>query len=264
MTEENTEDNIVYDLTEVVRGAKRGRYRDVEHLCQFLDKGKFFIPLQETTTVAKSGIQVGDDQWINPHLIQHPDGPLYGTICTSSAMVKILEDKLQWKTEGGPLQFARTPATMALNVILKLMEEEKIMGLIINPYDDSNLILNAQEVDALVNNAPIPFVAYAHASPMGPDESMRIIRREDPFPDEFVSIVEDYTSSHDELESCEIVESFNAERDIEPNILINLKTTTEECDFSSIASVLIEKTRNILEPARNIIIFFNEDLPEAI
>ncbi len=140
------------DLTIAVETARRGFRRDVEVLVRMLDAGTIFIPLLHSVPDVEHGeeLEVEEGFRLSPQMLVDEDGKLYCALFTRAELLEPLVDQLGWETDGEALEYATVPARVALEMALEVVDEEHVLGVVLNPLDDSELMLRRTELASIL------------------------------------------------------------------------------------------------------------------
>lgn len=215
------------DLTPFILQARRGLRRDVKALADALPRGLFFIPLAKKPDDVRS---TGEEQAvistgspIYAHTLSRPDtGAIADVFFTRKEFMTRFQDEFGWRTDGGPLEYNAMSAKILLELALQHLESGDSACLLVNPFHDSMLELQLNEVKALVKNEPIPLKRYVQELPVQEDERFIVGAPAIRPPKELVDIIHRYVLSHSDLTGYDLFQIFNADRDTETHLALNL------------------------------------------
>lgn len=230
------------DLTEWVIAARRGLRRDVSELVSRLELGELYVPLAASVPDAPIGEQVAiqEDLTITPHMLVDDEGLLYCALFTQAEILEPLAESLGWTTNDGPLEFCSLPAKVALDLALQVVDEKKVVGLVLNAGHESELLLQRSELASIAQGRAVPLVGYVQHIPVQEFEKTLISEVEEPPPADFVRDVERCVGQLEEIEGFEILTTFNADRDLEPHLTLSLKPRKPDVDYDAISRQIIE------------------------
>jgi hypothetical protein len=149
------------------------------------------------------------------------------------------------------------PAMFALDMALEVVDDEHVLGLVLNAGSEYELMLHREELASLTNGKAIPLVGYVAAlAPDEGEETLIVEGGESPAP-ALTSAIERCLSELPKLKSYLLLRTFNAERDREPHPTLRLSTTADESELSEIARQMIEAIGKYLPPPGYIDIVFD-------
>lgn len=248
------------DLTPFIQAAQRGLRRDVQALLDHLPAAELFIPLAKNIEGASDGERlVIDDGEVKlvPHMLLDEDGNHYAALFSHPELILPIGETLHWKTDGAELKFCTVPALFALDMALEVVDDEHVLGLVLNPGSPYELALRRQELSSLTNGKAIPLVGYVAA--LAPDESEETLIAEggEPASPELLAAIEACLAELPTVSGYALLRTFNAERDLEPHPTLQLATSAPESELSSIAGKLIEAIGKLLPAPHYVDIVFD-------
>src|SRR5260221_1594135 len=152
--------------TAAVARARRGFRCDVEGLISVLhDAGagtRLLVPLAKSIEEVPVGVEqeVGEELSLTPHLLFDDDRKGYLPAFTEVELVARATDRLGWTTGDQPLEYCALPGAVVLELALSLVDGEQILGLLLNPLDETELILRRHEVASIAQGRALPLVGY--------------------------------------------------------------------------------------------------------
>jgi hypothetical protein len=168
-----------------------------------------------------------------------------------------MERQLGWKTDDQDLKFCTVPALFALDMALEVVDDEHVLGLVLNAGTEYELALRRPELASLTHGKAIPLVGYV--ANLEPDEAETTLIAEGgerPSP-ALTAAIEACLSEMPMVVGYELLRTFNAERDLEPHPTLKLKTRVDESELSKIAGKMIEAIGQHLPPPGYIDIVFD-------
>lgn len=249
-------------LTAAIDGARRGFRRDVAAFIEELGKGRLFVPLARPIADVPTGVEVemGSELSLSPHLIVDSDDIVYCALFSEATMVEAAAAQFGWQTGGSPLEYIALPANVALEVALDLVDGEKIMGLIFNPLDDTELMLQREELASITQGKAVPLVGYVADIPFTPDEKLLVAELDAPPPAEVTSAIEGLLNAQTPPLGYVLRKTYNAERDVEPHWTLNLISEDPGADLTGVAEELAGLLEGKLSAPGYIDILFNSEL----
>jgi hypothetical protein len=254
------------DLTPLVKAAQRGLRRDVQALLDKLPQGELFIPLARNIEGVSDGQRLDIDDGevkLVPHMLLDEDGNHYAALFSHPELMGSMERQLGWKTDDGELKFCTVPALFALDMALEVVDNEHVLGLVLNAGSDSELALRREELASLTSGKAIPLVGYVAA--LAPDEGEETLIAEggEPSAPALTEAIERCLAELPQVQGYALLRTFNAERDLEPHPTLKLATTAPESELSDIARQMIEAIGRHLPPPGYIDIVFDRSDDDA-
>jgi len=227
------------DLTDVFVHARRGFRRDVAALIYALDNGRLIVPLAKQMADAAVGEEqeVGEELSLTPHLLFDADRSGFMPVFTRPDLVERATDRVQWKTDDGPLEYCTLPARVVIELAVALIDEVRVAGLLVNAFDSTELVLGRNEVASIAQGRAIPLVGYVGDIPPGEDEERLIAKMDGPPPKDVTDAIESVLAGVANAEGYRLHSTFNAERDLEPHLTLNVLIADDgpESDAAAIA-----------------------------
>jgi hypothetical protein len=254
------------DLTPYVAQARRGLRRDVKALADVLSKGKFFVPLAKQLEAIPPAVGnvLTKPYPIHVHTLTHPETKtLAYPLFTKLEFLAPLETDFGWKTDGGVLRYSAVPPKTVFDLILPDLESGKLECALINPFHPTMLQLEYQEVRVLANNQPIPLVHYLKELPVQAGEKFIAGAPAVKPSRELVDTIRAFVSSHQGLNGYDLFQMFNAERDIEPHLALNLYSKQGENE-PEIAREMILAIQERIPAMKYIDILFNSSISSGV
>lgn len=249
------------DLTASIAQARRGFLRDVKALCKNLREGALYLPLAKAVRAdsrnREGQLEVPAGTRLSSYLLRNEKTLEFSTVLfTQPAFMEPCIEQYQWTTDGGPLRYLGMPALTALRFIHQDLASERARYLVINPEHDTALWLARHEVEALLEQRPVPLCHYIREAPLQPWEKIDMRKRNLAELPGLAKAIEGYTKSHPELIGFELVQLFNAERDVKPHWGLNIKTRSaaNEAELVQELRVLLGE---ILPPSEYVDFMFN-------
>ena len=250
------------DLSSFIKAAQRGLRKDVQVLLDRLAEGELLIPLARNIEGMVDGQRLDIDDGevkLVPHMLLDEDGNHYAALFSHPELMAVMERQLGWKTDGGPLKFCTVPALFALDMALEVVDDEHVLGLVLNAGTDYELALRRPELASLTNGKAIPLVGYVAALPPDePDtgEHTLIAEGGEPPAPALIAAIEAGMRELPKVERYALLRTFNAERDLEPHPTLKLVTRADDSELSAIATKMIDAIGKHLPPPGYIDIVF--------
>lgn len=212
------------DLTSAVIRARRGFKSDVAALVGALPQGRLFVPLMRRIENVAVGVEttLGDELSLAPHLLYDENRVGYVLSFTRSDLIEAATQRVDLKTDGGALECCALPAPVVIEVALEIVDGERVAGLLVNPFHESELVLQRHELASIAQAKPIPLVGYVSDIPFSEDEERLIAKLEDPPPEAMLAVIDDVLSRSPDAPSYGLHRTFSPERDLEPHFTLNL------------------------------------------
>lgn len=254
------------DLTGVVIEARRGLRRDVKLLCDALKEGWLFAGLAKRLSEGSDDrrVHLHAGQQIALHHLSHPE--THEIACAAFTRLEFLtplQEQLNWRTDGGPLEYCRLPARPLFEMILPDLNSGAVSHLVINPFQETVLELAKEEVAALVKNEPIPLKRYLQQLPIQENEQIIVGKPAVPPPAILVQVIENYVRTHPDLDGYNLFQMFNTERDTESHLGLNLRAKSSSKREDIVREITLAMEGKIPPPGY-IDIVFNSDIAKGI
>jgi hypothetical protein len=243
-----------------VKAAQRGLRRDVQALLDRLPEGELFIPLARNIAGATDGQRLDIDDGevkLVPHMLLDEEGNHYAVLFSHPELMATMERQLGWKTDDGELKFCTVPALFALDMALEVVDDEHVLGLVLNAGSEYELALRREELASLTNGKAIPLVGYVAS--LAPDESEQTLIAEggEPPSPALTEAIERCLAELPVVDGYVLLRTFNAERDLEPHPTLKLVTNADESELQAIADKMSEAIVKHLPPPGYIDIVFD-------
>jgi hypothetical protein len=247
------------DLTPAVSTARRGLRRDVRVLVEALDEGELFAPLAAKVSGAVYGeqLEIEDELKLTPHMLEDPEGKLYCALFTRPELMEPLEEQLGWTTDGAPLEYCAIPARAAFDMALQVIDEQDVLGLVINPLAETELMLRRTELASIAQNRAIPLVGYVQHIPLQESERTLLAEAGEPPPAELIVSLETCLAELPNVTSYTLQSTFNADRDLEPHLTLTLRTEGT-IDRDALAQRIVSEIEDKLPPPGYIDVLFED------
>ncbi len=254
-------DALYEDLSEVVKAARRGFLRDVELLVRALPRGGLLVPLATEVRSAQAPDGTDDDEsvTIRPHLLPDRDGTSFVPLFTDADALVTVGEYLQWSTDdSNELQYCTLPALVAVELALSLLADGTVVGAVINPSDEHELVLQRHELAALSQQQALPLVGYVQEIPVADDEEVLVAELAAPPSPELIAAIEACLAHLPHVDGYALEQTFNKERDLEPHPTLTLRVKDPEAiDANKLNELLAEKLEGKLPDPGYIDVLFD-------
>jgi len=208
-------------FTRTVREAQSGLRADVQKLIDALETGRLLVPLARKLTSIPTGqvTQVDRAVDISPHLLPNKLGQLFIPLFSYETPLDRLMPSLNWTTDGGQLEICWLPAKAALQLAYRAVDERQIVAAVIDVGVPSELQLTRAEIRGILDERALPLVNYASATltdVLAPDQPAEGVRE----------LVAKTLTRYPSIISHRLERLFDAERELEPRLVLTLRTTT--------------------------------------
>lgn len=246
-------------LRSAVTHAQRGFRSDVARLLELLDASHLLVPLARPLRDVPVGeeIELGDELSIAPHLLLDEDERRFVCAFTDGDLAREVGDRFRWTTDGADLQVCALPGMAVLDVALALVDDERVHGLVLNPLDDSELMLRRPEIASLANRTAIPLVGYVEHLPLDAAEGTLVAEPDGPPPAEVVDALERVVAEVSAVVGYRFSQTFHPERDLEPHLTLHV-TARSGADYDAIAERLVADLEGKLPPPGYVDIVFEQ------
>lgn len=246
----------------MIQAAQRGLRKDVQALLDQLPQGELFIPLAKNIAGVSDGQRLDIDNGevkLVPHMLLDEEGNHYAALFSHPELMGPMQRQLGWKTEDSELKFCTVPALFALDMALEVVDDEHVLGLVLNAGTDYELALRRPELASITNGKAIPLVGYVAS--LAPDDGEQTLIAEggEPPAPALIAAIEGCLAELPQVAGYSLLRTFNAERDLEPHPTLKLATApgTNENELSGIATKMIDAIGKHLPPPGYIDIVFD-------
>lgn len=249
------------DLTPFVARARRGFKSDVSAFIRAARGGRLLVPLARRIEEVPLGVeqQVADELSLSPHLLFGDDRIGFLPVFTRPELVARATDRVGWETGDGPLEYCALPGPAAMDLGLAVVDDERIGGMVINPFDETELVLRRHEIGSIAQGRAIPLVGYVAEIPLGADEERLVAEMDGPPPAEVVERVRAILQETPGKPSFSVHRTFNAERDVEPHLTLNVVLgDAADVDRGALGARIAESLEGHLPPPHYIDIVFDD------
>ena len=226
-------------LADVVRAARRGRRSDVKLLVDALDGGAFYLPVARAEPFAA-------------HVLVNHAGRRFCPLFTSRLSLHDAAARAGW---GAP-EIMALDARAALELARALLGDD-LRGVVIDPFDQHFLELDADELEALIARQPIPFERLLAGQPVPLDEPILVSQPPEPQP-ALESALNVLLAAHPRVVSWRLHQTFNPERERKPRLTIALRTADGRGDPALAERVLAAVDG--LVPGERVQVIFDAEL----
>jgi hypothetical protein len=216
-------------LTHAVERARSGLRRDVALLLDALDGEELLVPISKTPPDVPDGeeVELKDELTLSPHLLPDSEGDPFVALFTHMEPLDPIVSALGWTTDGGDLKVCGLPARLGLEMALKVLDDQRVRGLVIDPGAPSELGLTRNELASLLAGRPIPLVAYVEHIPRDDSERTLVAESGEPFPPDLIAALEGWVNGVDAVTGYKLERTFNPDRDLEPHLTLTLQVNAE-------------------------------------
>lgn len=222
-------------VSAAVARARRGLRSDVQVLVDVLARAELLVPLRKRPAGVELGEpqQVGEELRLEPHLLADGQGRGYCALFSAQGSIEAAARAVGWTTDGGDFEFCALPAPVALDLALEMLDEPAIAGLVLDAVSEHELMLRRDEVATIAKGRALPLVGYVSEIPPQADEQTLVAELEGPPPAELVEALDACLGSRVGV-GYRLIETFNAERDTEPHLTLELRLAEQGCDRAAL------------------------------
>ena len=248
------------DLTDLVLAAKSGLRRDVSALVDALDDAELYVPLASPVEGVPHGerIELEDELRLVPHVLVDDDGKLFCALFTRPDLMEQIAEQLQWTTSGEDLEYCAVPAKLALDMALDVIDDQNVLGLVLNPMHESELVLQREEIGNIAHGRAVPLVGYVRGIPEHELEPTLVAEPGDAPSRALLEALERALESESEVANYRLERTFNPERDLEPHLTLTLCTLRADLDHENISRRIVSAIEEELPPPGYIDVVFEQ------
>jgi len=220
------------DLTSAVTRARRGFRRDVLALIEAVPEGRLVVPLMKRMENVAVGVEteLGDELSLAPHLLFDEEGQAFLPVFTRADLVEAAATQVDLKTDGGELEYCTLPANVVLEIALEIVDGTRVLGMLVNPFHESELILKRHELAGVVQRKAVPLVGYVAEIPLSEGEERLIAKLDGPPPRSLLDAIEGVLGRRKDPPAYGLHRTFSPERDLEPHLTLNLVARGKDPD----------------------------------
>ena len=254
MTLEQQEDAI--DLTDAIASARSGLKTDVANLIDLLPEGALFLPMARAIPGLEEGdtVNVDEEITLSPHLLVDGEDRLFVALFTREEFIGPVKQAMDWKTDDHDLEFCGLPAGLALKIAYDACGNEEIVGAVINAMQDTELVLQQDELGHLTQGQAIPFVAYVEGAQSDAAENEDIANED--LPPEFKAALDVCVEKAEPVTGYSVQRTFDPERDREPHLALRFTLGTPTEDYETLRDTIVEALEGTVPPPGYVDILF--------
>jgi hypothetical protein len=250
-----------FDATAAVAAARRGFKRDVAALIRAVRGARLLVPLARRIEEIPLGVEqaVGDELSLSPHLLFGEDRIGFLPVFTRADLVVRATDRVGWTTGDGPLEYCVLPGPAAMDLGLAIVDDDRVRGLVLNPFDETELVLLRHEIGSIAQGKALPLVGYVADIPLAEDEERLVAEMDGPPPRDVVQAIEAVLDATEGTPRYTLHRTFNPERDLEPHLTLNVALGSDrENDRAGLGARLARALDGRLPPPHYIDIVFDD------
>jgi hypothetical protein len=246
------------ELTRAVERARSGYRHDVAELVRALDDAELYVPLASAVEGVPHGerVELADELRLVPHLLVTEEGKMFCALFTEPELMETIAEELDWTTDGDELEYCSIPAKLALDMALDVIDERSVLGLVLNPLHDSELVLRREELGSIAQGKPVALPGYVEGIPAQDGERTLIAEAGEPPPRALVDALEKALADESEVADYKLERTFNPDRDLEPHLTLTLRTRRAELDHQTISQRIVRAIEEELPPPGYIDVVF--------
>jgi len=250
------ESDLLHDGTALISAMRRGLRRDVQAFIEHLDKVAVHVALSRPLPNVEVGTrqEMEEELTLAPHLLPLNDTWVVA-LFSDRDQAKTVGQYLGWTTEGATLDICSLPARVGFELALQLIDDQQVIGLVLNPGDETEVFLSRAEAASIAGGKAIPLVGYVQEIPPGADEHTLLAELDRSPPDELRMIIDDWIQ-RSAFESYELQQTFNPERDLEPHLTLRVRKGSASGDDRSALAPLLAELEGKLPPPGYIDVVF--------
>src|SRR5262249_49664627 len=149
-----------------------------------------------------------------PHLLYDDNREGHVVVFTRPDLLEAAAKAVDLRTDGGELEYCTLPAIVALEVALELVDGERVAGLLVNAFDESELVLRRHEIASIAQGKAVPLVGYVSQFPVSPDEERLIAKLDGAPPREILDAVDAVLARTANAPRYSLHRTFSPERDL--------------------------------------------------
>lgn len=247
--------DVLHDATALLMRMRRGLRRDVQAFIDQIDGVALHVALSRPIPDVAVGTrqQLEDQITLAPHLLALNDAWVVA-LFSDKDQVQTVGEYMNWTTGDASLDICTLPARVGFELALQLIDDQRVVGLVINPGDDSEIFLSRTEVASIAAGKAIPLVGYVQEIDDRNASAPLIAELSEPVSQELLLPIQAW------IERCQFAgytlqQTFDADRDLEPHLTLRVSANGRPVDQSIVTPLLAELEGKIPPPGYIDVVF---------
>lgn len=246
---------VLHDATALLTRMRRGLRRDVQGFVDQIDRVALHVALSRPIPDVAIGErqQLDDEITLAPHLLPLNDTWVVA-LFSDKDQVQTVGQYMNWTTGDASLDICTLPARVGFELALQLIDEQRVVGLVLNPGDDSEIFLSRTEAASIAAGKAIPLVGYIQELDKHDGAPPLIAELKDPPPSELVQPIEAWVARC-QFAGYKLQQTFDPDRDLEPHLTLRIDASGKAVDPNLVAPLLTELEGRIPAPGYIDVVF---------
>jgi hypothetical protein len=247
--------DVLHDATPLITSMRRGLRRDVQGFIDQIDAVALHValsrPIPDITVGARQ--QLEDEITLAPHLLALNDAWVVA-LFSDQDQIQTVGRYMNWRTGDASLDICTLPARVGFELALQLIDDQRVVGLVINPGDDSEIFLSRAEAASIAAGKAIPLVGYIREIDDRNAPAPLIAELAEPLSKDLILPIAAW------VERCQFAgytlqQTFDADRDLEPHLTLRVNANGKPVDQGIVAPLLAELEGKIPPPGYIDVVF---------
>lgn len=247
---------VLHDATALIARMRRGLRRDVQGFVDQIDGVALHValsrPIPDVTIGERQ--QLEDEITLAPHLLALNDAWVVA-LFSDKDQVQTVGQYMNWRTGDSSLDVCTLPARVGFELALQLIDEQRVVGLVLNPGDDTEVFLSRAEAASIAAGKAIPLVGYIQEIDNHDGAAPPLIAElSEPVSNELIQPIEAWIERW-QFTGYKLQQTFDADRDLEPHLTLRVNASGQSVDPSVVAPLLAALEGKIPAPGYIDVVF---------
>ncbi|HEX2882324.1 MAG TPA: hypothetical protein VHO25_22545 [Polyangiaceae bacterium] len=247
--------DVLHDATALIARMRRGLRRDVQGFVDQLDRVALHVALSRPIPDVAIGTrqQLEDEITLAPHLLMLNESWVVA-LFSDKDQVETVGQYMNWTTGDASLDICTLPARVGFELALQIIDENRVIGLVLNPGDDSEVFLTRTEAASIAAGKAIPLVGYVQEIGNHDGAPPLVAELDKPLSSDLIRPIEAWIDRC-QFAGYKLQQTFDADRDLEPHLTLRVLANGKSVDPSVVAPLLAELEGKIPAPGYIDVVF---------
>jgi hypothetical protein len=246
---------VLHDATALIARMRRGLRRDVQEFVNQIDSVALHVALSRPIPDVAIGTrqQLGDEITLAPHLLMLNDAWVVA-LFSDKDQVETVGQYMNWTTGDASLDICTLPARVGFELALQLIDEKNVIGLVLNPGDETEVFLSRAEAASIAAGKAIPLVGYVQEIDSHDGPPPLVAELDEPLSNDLLQPIDAWIARC-QFGGYKLQQTFDADRDLEPHLTLRVHANGKSVDPSVVAPLLAELEGKIPAPGYIDVVF---------
>jgi hypothetical protein len=247
--------DVLHDATGLIATMRRGLRRDVQAFVDQIDQVALHVALSRPMTDVAIGTrqQLDDEMTLSPHLLALNDAWVVA-LFSDKDQIRTVGQYMNWTTGDASLDICTLPARVGFDLALQLIDDVQVIGLVLNPGDESEVFFSRNEAASIAAGKAIPLVGYVQELAGSDGPPPLVAELDQPLSSELLQPIETWIRRN-HFSGYQLQQTFDADRDLEPHLTLRVSTNGSQVDPNIVAPLLAELEGKIPAPGYIDVVF---------